>query len=181
METTDNIGNKDTRGYTLTNVLDPADAQDVATKQYVDEANINFKKKLIAAHASYHGDLIKGDYQFTFGGSKKHDIFNGFLMPWGGYIKRFVLEPTGFKFSNDKYTNFSDLLSGSSKVFQIPAFTLVVVNITGEVVDLGTLFVGLDIFFFGFTYSGEKSPYGNDLNPIYRVRWKNIKLMRGIY
>ena len=27
------------RGYTLTNVLDPADAQDVATKQYVDTAN----------------------------------------------------------------------------------------------------------------------------------------------
>ena len=86
-------------------------------------------------------------------------------MPWGGYIKRFVLEPTGFKFSNDKYTNFSDLLSGSSKRFQIPAFTLVVVKITGEVVDLGTLFVGLDILFFGVTYSGEKSPYGNEFKP----------------
>ena len=36
------IRNTDMRGYTLTNVLDPADAQDVATKQYVDTANKAF-------------------------------------------------------------------------------------------------------------------------------------------
>ena len=36
------IGNIDMRGYTLTNVLDPADAQDVATKKYVDGANKAF-------------------------------------------------------------------------------------------------------------------------------------------
>ena len=84
-------------------------------------------------------------------------------MPWGGCIKRF--KPTGFKFSNDKYTNFADLLSGSSTLFQIPAFTLVVVKITGEVFDLGTLFVDLDILFFGHTYSDEQSPYGNEFKP----------------
>ena len=63
------------------------------------------KKKqthIIAAYASYHGDLNKGEYQFTFGGSsvksnQKHDVYNGFLMPQSGYIKRFVLQDFGIK------------------------------------------------------------------------------------
>ena len=55
---------------------------------------------MIAAHASYHGDLIKGEYQFTSGGNSKqnyknHDMYNGFLMPQSGYIKRFVLNDLG--------------------------------------------------------------------------------------
>ena len=46
------------RGYTLTNVLGPADSQDVATKQYVDDANRAFvygEGKYLAA-----GDLSMG-------------------------------------------------------------------------------------------------------------------------
>ena len=75
-------GSIDIRGNTLYNLADPVNPQDLATKEYAD----NKRPYIIAAHASYHGDLIKGDYQFTFGESsvksyKKHDIFNGFLMP----------------------------------------------------------------------------------------------------
>ena len=47
------------RGYTLTNVLDPADVQDVATKQYVDMANRAFvygeEKYLAAGEVSMGG------------------------------------------------------------------------------------------------------------------------------
>ena len=47
------------RGYTLTNVLHPADAQDVATKQYIDTANKAFiygEGKYLAA-----GEISMGD------------------------------------------------------------------------------------------------------------------------
>ena len=74
------IGNTDMRGYTLTNVLDPADAQDVATKEYVDK-----RTHVITVSTHYCGDLIKNEYQCTFGGNKcKH---GGFLMPLSGRIK----------------------------------------------------------------------------------------------
>ena len=74
----------------LLNLPTPTDPYEAARKIYVDETVNNFatdvvdktmkqRTHLIAATASYHGDLIKGDYQFTFGGSsgkadKKHDI-----------------------------------------------------------------------------------------------------------
>ena len=141
-------GSIDMRGNTLYNLADLVNPQDEATKEYAD----NKRTHIIAAHASYQGDLIKGDYQFTFGGSsvksyKKHDIFNGFLMPWGGYIKCFVSsEDTGFKFSSDKYNNLSDFVRSLDNNL-IPIFTLFVVKMTGEVVDLGTLF--MHIIFLG--------------------------------
>ena len=57
-------GSIDMRGNTLNNVSDPVNPQNVATKKYADRTT-----HIIAAYASYHGDLIKGTYQFTFGGN----------------------------------------------------------------------------------------------------------------
>ena len=121
------IGNIDMRGYISTNVLYPTDAQDVATKEYVD----NKRTHIIVAYASYHGDLEKDDYQFTFGGSsvktnKKHSQYNGFMLPHSGYIKRLVFQCTGLKF----------LIKGSLSAFDharitnnpIPLFTLVLIK-----------------------------------------------------
>ena len=100
---------------------------------------------LIAATASYHGDLIKGDYQFTFGGSsvktdKKHDIFNGFLLPYSGYIKSFVLKDFGLKFlpppPEELTLGFIEDVIGIN--VPLPLFTLVLVTDT-NIIDLGTL------------------------------------------
>ena len=104
---------------------------------------------MIAAIASYHGDLIKGDYQFTFGGSskqeyKRHDKYNGFLMAHSGYIKHFVLEDFGIKFyTEEDYDNPSDLIKEKCGAnTPIPLFTLVLIKdnyLKFEAIDLGTL------------------------------------------
>ena len=56
-------GNIDMRGYTLMNVLDPADAQDVATKKYVDSANrafvFNNNKYLAVGEVSMGGKRLE--------------------------------------------------------------------------------------------------------------------------
>ena len=116
----------------------------------MDEKNVYVKKTIderphiIAAHASHHGDLIKGEYQFTFGGSSvksytKHDVYNGFLMPWNGHIKHLATENTGFKFSSDTYDN-PVAFARSLGIGLIPIFTLVVVKKDGKIIDFGTLF-----------------------------------------
>ena len=102
----------------IRNIGEPSLISDAATKGYVDESITKEIKKgiekethhLIAAHASYHGDLIKDAYQFTFGGSsvesyKRHDKYNGFVMPHSGYIKRFVVKSTGFKMPSENIDN----------------------------------------------------------------------------
>ena len=71
---------------------------------------------IITASASYHGDLIKNDYQFTWGGQsvtsyKKHDVFNGFLVPSSGYIKDVVFLDTGLKFNVEKIKSTLDFIT----------------------------------------------------------------------
>ena len=90
----------------IRNVGLPQHSEDAVPRSFLDgeikavKEQMNKIKYLLTANASYHGDLIKGDYQFTWGGQsmtsyKKHDMFNGFLVPRKGKLKKFTVLVTG--------------------------------------------------------------------------------------
>ena len=153
----------------IRNVGYPQNKEDAVPRSFVDnmvetveekmEKKMEKKKQLIVASASYHGDLIKGDYQFTWGGQsmnsyKKHDMFSGFLIPSSGYIKKFVLLSTGIKMNAPKDRDILDFIVydiGYNTL--IPIFTLVLIRQSQDPVDIGTLY-----FYFvdyGLGNSGE--------------------------
>ena len=105
------------------------------------------RKHIITASASYHGDLIKGDYQFTWGGQsktsyKKHDLFSGFLVPSRGYIKNIAFTQTGLKFNVEKIKSTLDFIAddmGLNKDY--PLFSLVLIKKNwGALIDIGILY-----------------------------------------
>ena len=72
----------------LLNLSTPSEPFEAATKEHVD------KKTHIIVVSTYHcGDLIKGGYQFTFGGNKCKK--SGFLIPQSGRIKRIQVRLIG--------------------------------------------------------------------------------------
>ena len=105
---------------------------------------------IITASASYHGDLIKGNYQFTWSGQsvnsyKKHDVFNGFLVPSNGRIKKFVVLDTGLKFNITHNTTLIDYITsevGFNNSF--PFFSLVLIKENEDPLDIGTLSLYFD-------------------------------------
>ena len=104
------------------------------------------RKHIITASASYHGDLIKNYYQFTWGGQsktsyKKHDVFSGFLVPSSGYIKNVAFTQTGLKFNVEKIKSTLEFVvddMGLNKDY--PLFSLVLIRRSGALIDIGTLY-----------------------------------------
>ena len=92
--------------------------------QKIDD-DIKKRTHIISVTASYQGDLIKDDFQFTFGGqsvekSYKHNRYNGFLVPYYGYIKSFEIEIPGLKFSSNTHFNLNDFeRSLENKIFRV--------------------------------------------------------------
>ena len=135
----------------IRNVGNPIHGADAVPRLFVDnivkevEEKINKIKYLLSANASYHGDLINGDYQFTWGGQsmasyKKHDMFNGFLVPRKGKLKKFTVLVTGLKFNVDKNKSFANLVSDLGENKPFPLLTLVLIRLNKEPIDLGTLY-----------------------------------------
>ena len=104
------------------------------------------RKHLITATASYHGDLIKDSYQFTWNKENvnyldQNNKFNGFLVPGSGRIKKFILLETGLKINTPELKTFLDFVNfdfGLKKSF--PMFTLVLIRHEQEPLDIGTLY-----------------------------------------
>ena len=142
------------------NVAYPHHNEDAVPRSFLDvkikevEEKIDNKKNLIVATASYHGSLIKDTYQFSFGGISlqqyKTEIFNGFLMPHSGYIKKFVSEDFGFKIY---YTDniISHIRKEYTFVDPVPYFTLIVLKTNGEIEELR-------VFYIRFVISSYEKP-----------------------
>ena len=104
------------------------------------------RKHIITASASYHGDLIKDFYQFTWNKENvnyldQNNKFNGFLVPGSGRIKKFILLETGLKINTPELKTFLDFVNfdiGLEKSF--PMFTLVLIRHEQEPLDIGTLY-----------------------------------------
>ena len=130
----------------LLNLQKPTEQFDAATKDYVDYVvetlkerlnTIDKRNHLISVAASFQGDFIEGAYPFTFCGQNygdqiRYNMFNAFLMPYSGYIKRFVLKDYGLKVFEDFDERF--IYSGR----KLPLFTLVLITKT-HIIDLVTV------------------------------------------
>ena len=135
----------------IRNVGYPQNSEDAVPKSFVDDTTNSLKEKvekmkpIVTASASFHGDLIKGNYQFTWGADsieshlKKHNVFNGFLIPADGRIKKFLVLNTGLKLNTDLKEELVDIIAEKGLNNPIPLFTLVLIKKNKEPVDAGTL------------------------------------------
>ena len=141
----------------IRNVGNPKHEADAVPRSFVDNAVDSIKEKVekrkhvIAVTASYQGDLIKDDYQFTFGGQSvksynKHNAYNGFLVPYYGYIKSFEIEIPGVKLSSNKYNNLLDF-ERSLENTSFPVFSLYGIDRFNLIHEIGIL--SIEFYFSG--------------------------------
>ena len=85
--------------HNIRNVGLPKDESDAVPRRFVDsmikeiEEKIKKRSHIISTTTNYSGDLIKGEYQFSFGGEEGEKA--GFLIPQSGRIKDIKVEFIG--------------------------------------------------------------------------------------
>ena len=141
----------------IRNVGLPVNESDATPKNYVDkeiaDVVVNQQKhlnQLVGISASYCGDLVKGDYPFTFGGlsqtkNKSFKKYNGFLVPTTGLIKHFTIKPTGLKLTKpegkDEEITKNLVEKYGLKNNPTPLYTLVLIKADNDdEEDIGTMF-----------------------------------------
>ena len=141
----------------IRNVGLPVHESDATPKNYVDkeiaDVVVNQQKQLnqlVGISASYCGDLVEGDYPFTFGGlsqtkNKSFKKYNGFLVPTAGLIKHFAIKPTGLKLTHpvgeDEEITKNLVKKYGLKNNPTPLYTLVLIKADNDdVEDIGTMF-----------------------------------------
>ena len=141
----------------IRNVGLPVHESDATPKNYVDkeiaDVVVNQQKQLnqlVGISASYCGDLVEGDYPFTFGGlsqtkNKSFKKYNGFLVPTTGLIKHFAIKPTGLKLTKPEGED-EEITKNLVKKYGLknnptPLYTLVLIKADNDdVEDIGTMF-----------------------------------------
>ena len=149
---------------TIKNVGLPVHESDATPKNYVDkeiaDVVVNQLKQLnqlVGISASYCGELVEGDYPFTFGGlsqtkNKSFKKYNGFLVPTTGVIKHFAIKPTGLKLTHPEGEDV-EITKNLIKKYGLknnptPLYTLVLIKAENDdVEDIGTMF----FYFTNFT------------------------------
>ena len=141
----------------IRNVGLPVHESDATPKNYVDkeiaDIVVNQQKQLnqlVGISASYCGDLVEGDYPFTFGGlsqtkNKSFKKYNGFLVPTAGLIKHFAIKPTGLKLTKpegkDEEITKNLVEKYGLKNNPTPLYTLVLIKADNDdEEDIGTMF-----------------------------------------
>ena len=141
----------------IRNVGLPVHESDATPKNYVDkeiaDIVVNQQKQLnqlVGISASYCGDLVEGDYPFTFGGlsqtkNKSFKKYNGFLVPTTGLIKHFAIKPTGLKLTHPEGEG-GEITKNLVKKYGLknnptPLYTLVLIKADNDdAEDIGTMF-----------------------------------------
>ena len=180
----------------IRNVAPPKHNEDAVPRSFVDgeiravEEKIKKRTHLIAASASFHGDLITGKYQFTWIGLSnptydKHDVFNGFMIPGNGIIRNILFKDTGIKLNLPENRDILDYIFYDIGYNNpIPFFTLVLIRLNEEPVDIGTYY-----FYFTELFKTDETTksYTFKFNPKFKkkdlliVKAKDIINVRSEY